>query len=87
VSSPSTARLRLAVVELEREFGRDPQLVGVDDGAEDDWGDLVGEAARLLGLDPDAMGDEEWQHFQDVAQECRATTMSAWLAHLEAAAR
>lgn len=69
---------------LEATYGPDPQEVGAVDGTEDDFGDLVSEAAKLLGRDPDAMGDEDWQHFQDVAVECRSTDMAGWVAHLQA---
>ena len=68
---------------LERQFGPDPQAVGAEDGTEDDFGDLLTEAALLLGRDPDAMEDEEWQRFQDAAAACPETTMVGWLAHLQ----
>ena len=75
--------LDLAARSLVRAYGVDPQAVGVLDGTEDDYGDLLLDAAELLDVDVD--DDETWQHFQDVAGECRATNMRAWLEHLAAA--
>jgi hypothetical protein len=69
--------------ELAAIYGPDPSLVGAADGSEDDWGDLLVDAATRLGVDLEDV--EAWEHFQAVAIECRATTMDAWLAHLEAA--
>lgn len=76
--------LTAAAAELVERHGPDPQMVGADDGTEDDFGDLITDAATLLGRDPEAMADDDWQHFQDVAVECRSTTMIDWLAHLAA---
>ena len=72
-----------AAAELERQFGPDPQVVGAEDGTEDDFGDLLTEAALLLGRDPEEMPDEAWQRFQDAAAACPETTMVGWLAHLQ----
>lgn len=70
--------------ELAEHHGPNPQEVGAADGYEDDWGDLVYDAAVALGHAPETMSDADWQHFQDVASNCQATNMAAWVAHLEA---
>jgi hypothetical protein len=76
----------VTVDELREAWGDNPQLVGAEDGTEDDWGDLICDAACVVGLDPETMSDEDWDHFQLVALESRATTLTAWLAPLEALA-
>ncbi len=72
---------------LTEVYGPDPSKVGAIDGTEDDWGDLINEAAEGLGFDPEAMSQDDWDHFQNVAAECRSTNMADWLAHLAAITR
>jgi hypothetical protein len=81
-----TVDLLEAAAVLVVAHGPNPQMVGAEDGTEDDFGDLVHDAALRLGLDPEEMTDEEWQDFQDTAAGCQSTTMVDWLAHLQAAA-
>lgn len=81
----TSAELDVAAAKLVEAWGPDPQKVGAIDGTEDDWGDLLCQAAEALGIDPGAVDDEEWQHFQDVAYACRETTMRAWLGQVAAA--
>ncbi len=68
-------------------YGPDPQEVGAEDGTEDDYGDLLLDAAEEIGWPYESMSDEEWQHFQQVALDCRSTNMQDWLAHLAAITR
>lgn len=72
-----------AVRYLKTIYGEDPSEVGVIDGTEDDYGDLLCEAYRLLGGgdDPD-FDDDRWQEFQTVAQASYATAWGDWLLEL-----
>ncbi len=78
------ASLEVIAAELTTQWGNDPQRVGAEDGTEDDFGDLISDAARLLERDPDLMSDEDWMHFQEVAAGSRSTTMRAWIEELAA---
>lgn len=56
-------------VELDRLvglYGDDASRVGAIDGTEDDWGDLLGELAALVGI-PQEQGP--WNRMEDAASE------------------
>lgn len=71
--------------ELESIYGPDPSAVGAEDGTEDDFGDLICEAVQRLGYSLEELSDEAWQHVQGVAAASQTTTMTGWLAAVEAA--
>lgn len=65
------------LVEL---YGDNPQEVGVVDGTEDDYGDLLVDAAHVLGL-----GEDGFLLIQDIAASSTSTTMAEWIAEIRAA--
>jgi aminoglycoside phosphotransferase (APT) family kinase protein len=65
------------IMDLIVVHGPNPQLVGIVDGTEDDYGDLLTDVAILLEVDMD--NETQWQHFQEVAQEARDTNMTDWV--------
>ncbi len=80
----SRVNLDAAAERLIDVYGPDPQEVGAIDGTEDEYGDLLIEAAELLGHPFETMSDEDWQHFQNVAANAQATGMREWLEVLAA---
>jgi hypothetical protein len=59
---------------LEQVYGPNPQDVGAEDGTEDDFGDLLSEAAEFL--------HENVEDVEDAALDSEATRMEAWLTDL-----
>ncbi len=79
-----TASVAVIAAKLEEYYGPDPSDVGKVDGTEDDFGDLMDDAWVALGNDEDDVDSERRGRFEAVASDSRCTTMSAWLAELEA---
>lgn len=48
-------------------YGDDVSRVGAIDGTEDDWGDLLGEMATLVGIPEDEVAP--WERMEDAAEE------------------
>ncbi len=69
--------------ELAAVYGPNPQDVGVEDGTEDDFGDLLSDAWAGLG-GPDEY-DDRWDRFGQIAAESTCTTYEPWLAELRVA--
>jgi hypothetical protein len=65
------------IMELIELHGPNPQLVGIVDGTEDDYGDLLLDVATLLQIDFE--DTDRWDHFNEVANEQRQTTMEDWV--------
>lgn len=68
-------------------YGNNPQEVGVDHeiGNEDDYGDLLGDAARVLGL----LGEDDYERVSIIASDLDRygifpTTMAAWIEEIRA---
>jgi hypothetical protein len=69
-------------------YGDNPQEVGLEDGTEDDFGDLINDTLVRLGVsDPTALPEETWERVQDAAGDSQATTMEQWIHDIRYALR
>lgn len=49
-------------------YGAVPSEIGVEDGTEDDYGDLQSEVATLVGIELE--DDAQWERFATIFQDC-----------------
>jgi hypothetical protein len=73
-----TDQQRAALAQVRETWGDDPQAVGVEDGSEDDFGDLVSETFEALGFDLDEAGDDTWQRALAAATYCDSENLEEW---------
>lgn len=85
---PDLTPEQMAALDRVRDvYGNDPQAVGVEDGTEDDFGDLISETLAALGahpldsddpLEPGTPTGDAWERVQAAAPYCDAEDLTDW---------